>query len=46
MKKSIVSNYTKTINTALDEEFDVIIEQWTSAECYESFKKYLDCGHF
>lgn len=46
MKKSIINNYLKTINNALDEEFDTIIEQWTSEECYESFKKYLESGHF
>ncbi|XP_011210941.2 chromodomain Y-like protein [Bactrocera dorsalis] len=46
MKKSIINNYLKTINNALDEEFDTIIEQWTSEECCESFKKYLESGHF
>lgn len=46
MKKSIINNYLRTINNALDEEFDTIIEQWTSEECNESFKKYLESGHF
>ncbi|XP_067646967.1 uncharacterized protein HIPP1 [Eurosta solidaginis] len=46
MKQSVVNNHLETINNVLDEEFDTIIEQWTSAECYDNFKKYLESGHF
>ncbi|XP_036342361.1 chromodomain Y-like protein [Rhagoletis pomonella] len=46
MKKAVITNHLETINKSLDEEFETIIEQWTSAESYESFKKYLESGHF
>ncbi|XP_053952780.1 uncharacterized protein LOC128859749 [Anastrepha ludens] len=46
MKKTVIDNHFEIINNALDEEFETIVEQWISAECYENFKKYLEIGHF
>lgn len=42
MKKTVINSHLDVIVNSLDEEFDTIIKQWTSSECLENLKKYLD----
>ncbi|XP_037957175.1 uncharacterized protein LOC119687072 [Teleopsis dalmanni] len=46
MKRTVVLNNLKAVGTQLDAEFDTIIEQWCSDKCFESFRKYIETGHF
>ncbi|XP_037950774.1 myb-like protein I [Teleopsis dalmanni] len=46
MKKTVVLNNLNAVGTQLDAEFETIIEQWCSNKCSESFRKYIQTGHF
>ncbi|XP_037959073.1 testis-specific chromodomain protein Y 1-like [Teleopsis dalmanni] len=46
MKRTVVLNNLKAVGTQLDAEFDTIIDQWCSDKCFESFRRYIETGHF
>lgn len=46
MKKTIISSNLDVLESSLDEEFNSIIKQWTSSECLENLKRFVDQGHY
>ncbi|XP_073843005.1 HP1 and insulator partner protein 1 isoform X2 [Musca autumnalis] len=46
MKNTATQCYLEIIEETFDEEFETIAEQWSSTECLEQIKKFIDQGHF
>lgn len=46
MKTTVINSHLDVIENSLDDEFDSIIKQWTTSECLDNIKKYIEQGHF
>lgn len=46
MKKTNIECNLENILTGLEEEHDLVLDQWSTTECLESFKQFIQKGQW